>query len=84
MDSEEKKAFMLLKSVILHYHGLDEDEERMLNETAEKYNAHKELDWANEFIAQDYESAFDRSRDFLNEVIGGLGKDKRLSYLDAV
>lgn len=84
MDNQEKKAFMLLKSVILHYHGLDEDEERMLNESADKLEAHVELQWANNFIAQDLESAFDRSRNFLNEVIGRLEKNQRLSYLNSV
>jgi cyclic pyranopterin phosphate synthase len=45
---------MLLKSLIFHYHGLDEDEEKILNETADKLGAHIELRWANDFIAQDF------------------------------
>ncbi len=84
MTSEEKRAFLLLKSVIFHYHGLDEDEQKILDETAKKYDAEEELKWANEFIANDYISAFERSREYLNKVIGRLDKDKRLSYLDMV
>lgn len=84
MTSEEKKAFLLLKSVIFHYHGLDEDEQKILDETAKKYDAENELKWANEFIANDYISAFERAREYLNKVIGRLDKDKRLSYLDMV
>jgi hypothetical protein len=84
MTSEEKKAFLLLKSVIFHYHGLDEDEQRILDDTAKKYNAEEELKWANEFIANDYISAFERAREYLNSVIGRLDKETRLSYLDMV
>lgn len=84
MTSEEKKAFLLLKSVIFHYHGLDEDEKKILDETARELEADNELNWANEFIATDYITAFDRARVYLNGVIGPLEKDKRLSYLDMV
>ena len=84
MSTEEKKAFMLLKSVIFHYHGLDSDEIRILEETADELDAHEELKWANEFISTDYLTAFDRAQDYLNEVIGPLEKDKRLHYLDRV
>jgi hypothetical protein len=84
MTSEEKKAFLLLKSVIFHYHGLDEDEQKLLEETAMKIDALSELDWANDFIANDYISAFERAREYLNRVIGRMDKEKRLSYLDMV
>ena len=72
MTSEEKKAFLLLKSVIFHYHGLDEDEQKILDDTAKKYDAEEELKWANEFIANDYISAFERAREYLNKIIGRL------------
>ena len=84
MDKEEKKAFMLLKSLILHYHGLDEEEEEILEETANDLNAHEELEWANSFISEDYLSAFERSREYLNKIIGPLDHDKKLSYIVAV
>ncbi len=84
MTSEEKKAFLLLKSIIFHYHGLDEDEQKILDETATKYDAMNELKWANDFIATDYYTAFERSREYLNDIVGKLDKEKRLSYLDMV
>ena len=84
MTSEEKKSFLLLKSMIFHYHGLDEDELQILKRTANKIEAEKELEWANEFIAKDYGTAFDRARKYLGGTIGKLDKDKRLSYLDQV
>jgi len=84
MTSEEKKAVLLLKSVIFHYHGLDEDEQKLLDETAKELGAEEELIWANEFIATDYISAFERAREFLNRIIGKLDKARRLSYLDMV
>jgi uncharacterized tellurite resistance protein B-like protein len=84
MTSDEKKAFLLLKSVIFHYHGLDEEEKRILKETANELEANEELQWANAFISEDYISAFERAREFLNTVIGNLDKSQRLSYLDSV
>jgi hypothetical protein len=84
MTSEEKKAFLLLNSVIFHYHGLDEEEKRILEELADETDARSELKWANEFISRDYITAFERARDFLNVVIGSLDKDQRLHYLDLV
>lgn len=84
MDKQEKKAFMLLKSLIFHYHGLDEDEEKILLETADHLEAHAELEWANEFVAEDFLSAFERSREFLNNVIGKLDADRKRDYLFTV
>lgn len=84
MKNEEKKAFLLLKSLIFHYHGLDEDEEKILNETADQLNAHDELNWANSFIAEDFLSAFERSREYLNRVTANLDKEKKIHYLFTV
>ena len=70
--------------MIFHYHGLDEDELQILKRTARKIEAQDELDWANDFIAKDYGSAFDRARKYLKETLGKMEKDKRLSYLDQV
>ena len=84
MTSEEKKAYLLLKSVIFHYHGLDEDEQKILDQTAGELDAKEELKWANGFIAEDYFTAFDRARTYLNDVVGKLDRDRRLYYLDMV
>lgn len=84
MSSEEKKAFLLLKSVIFHYHGLDEDEQKILDDTARELEAEAELEWANKFISEDYYTAFDRARLHLNDVFKGTDKKKLLSYLDMV
>ncbi len=84
MSEEEKKAYMLLKTVIFQYHGLDEDEIMNLVETATKINAHSEMEWANRFISEDYFTSFERAREYLNEVIGDLSKDKRIQYIKMV
>ncbi len=39
MTSEEKKVYMLLKSVIYHYHGLDELEKQDLENSAQTLDA---------------------------------------------
>lgn len=84
MTSDEKKAFLLLKSVIFHYHGLDEDEQGILDETAAELDAHAELQWANAFIEEDYFDAFDRARVFLRGVGEKLDKATKLRYITQV
>ena len=81
MDELSKKAIMLLKSLIFHYHGLDDEERDILEESARKLNASKEMDWAIKFIAEDYISAFERSREFLQKVFMKMSEKERVSYL---
>ena len=83
-SSEEKKVYMLLKSVIFHYHGLDEAEKKDLDKTSEELNAHNEYQWALDFIAEDYITAFDRARDYLNNIIGDYPKDQRIELINMV
>ena len=84
MSPEEKKVYMLLKSVIFHYHGLDESEKKDLEQTADELSAHEEYTWALNFISQDYITAFDRARDFLNTIIGDYPKKKRIDLVNMV
>ena len=75
---------MLLKSVIFHYHGLDEMERQNLEQTSASLNAAAEYRWALEYIAENYVTAFDRARDYLNEVIGDYPKEKRVELINMV
>lgn len=84
MTDLEKKAYMLLKSVIFHYHGLDEDEIQNLNETADELDAHDALKWASDFISQDYMTSFERAREYLSGVVGDMPKAKRTEYIHLV
>lgn len=81
---EEKKVYMLLKSVIFSYHGLDEEERKDLDKTAIELDAATEYKWALDFIAQDYITAFDRARDYLNDIIGDYSKEKRIELVNMV
>jgi hypothetical protein len=83
-SSEEKKVYMLLKSVIFHYHGLDEAEKVDLDKTSEELNAAAEYKWALEFMAEDYVTAFDRARTYLNTIIGDYPKNKRIELINMV
>jgi uncharacterized tellurite resistance protein B-like protein len=83
-SSEEKKVYMLLKSVIFHYHGLDEEERKDLDKTSEELNAKTEYAWALEFISEDYITAFDRAREYLNNIIGDYPKNKRIELINMV
>ena len=82
MDTEEKKAFLLLKTIIFQYHGLDDQEQKLLEEAAEKIDAKEELQWALDFVAEDYMTAFDRARKYLTGL--SLDKEKRVQYLNMV
>ncbi len=84
MSEEEKKVYMLLKAVIFHYHGLDEQEKHDLEETSHKLAAANALAWALEFISKDYITAFDRARLYLNEIIGDYPKNKRTELINMV
>jgi hypothetical protein len=64
MTSEEKKAFLLLKGIIFQYHGLDAEEEQLLQLTADELQAQTEYDWVKSFMAEDYLTAFERARDY--------------------
>ena len=83
-SSEEKKVYMLLKSVIFHYHGLDEAEKKDLDRTSDELGAQDEYQWALDFIAEDYITAFDRAREYLNNIIGDYPKDQRIELINMV
>jgi hypothetical protein len=84
LSVEDKKVYMLLKSVIFHYHGLDDQEKQDLDKTAAELDAHDEYRWAMDFVATDYVTAFDRARFFLNEIIGDYKKEKRIELINMV
>jgi len=81
ISSEEKKSLILLKAIIFHYHGLDEEEEQILERTANELDAHDELRWAYDFIATDYISAFDRARDYMFKRTDEIERSKRLQFI---
>lgn len=81
---EEKKVIMLLKAVIFHYHGLDEEEKKDLVKTAEDLDAQEEYKWALDFVAQDHVTSFDRARNYLNDIIGDYSKEKRIELINMV
>ena len=84
MTSEEKRVYMLLKSVIYHYHGLDELEKQDLENSAHTLDAQAELKWALDYVAKDYITAFDRARAYLNDIIGDYAKGKRVELINMV
>ncbi len=84
MTSEEKRVFLLLKAVIYHYHGLDELEKKDMEKVSTELDAKEELAWALDFVAQDYITAFDRAREFLNHIIGDYPKPQRVELINMV
>jgi hypothetical protein len=84
MSPQEKRVYLLLKAVIFHYHGLDDLEKKDLDRTAEDLQAPDEYQWALDFIAKDYITAFDRARDYLNDIIADYTKEKRVELINMV
>lgn len=84
LSVEDKKVHMLLKSVIFHYHGLDDEEKLDLDKTAADLNAADEYKWAMDFVATNYVTAFDRARTYLNDIIGDYQKEKRIELINMV
>lgn len=82
ITSEAKKAYMLLNSIIFHYHGLDEEEELILRRIAQEVNSSSELQWAFDFISKDYLTAYERARIFLKGAMLKLDKSKRLDFIN--
>ena len=81
MDVITKKAVILLRSLIFHYHGLDQEERDLLESAAKKLNAVNEMNWANDFIAEDYLSAFERTREFLSKIFLKMSENERIQHL---
>lgn len=84
MSQEEKKALLLLKSVIFHYHGLDEDEQALLEADAKAMDAEDALVWVSDFIAEDYLTAFSRANTFFANTIAVLSEERKTSILSDV
>lgn len=78
MNSEQKKTLLLVMSLVLHLHDLDEDEQRILAIKAEQYQGAAELDWINEFIAENPATAIERGREFVTSLKDNCPKDFRI------
>ncbi len=84
MTTDEKRVYLLLKAVIFHYHGLDQEEKDDLDKAAILLEAPEELKWAIDFIYKDQVTSFDRARAFLNEIIGDYTREKRVELINMV
>jgi uncharacterized tellurite resistance protein B-like protein len=84
MTSEEKRVYLLLKAVIFHFHGLDEQEQQDLEAASKRLEADEELKWAIEFIEKDQVTCFDRARVFLNDIIRDYTREKRVELINMV
>ena len=81
MTTELKKSLVLLKALIFHYHGLDQDEKKILETYVDTVDAREEYEWAISFISQDYMSAFERAKKFLAKNMKPLDAQTKLQYL---
>lgn len=84
MTANHNKSYLLLLSVVFHYHGLDEKEQVILHREADKLGADTELTWVNSFVTEDIYSAFDRAKVFLKETIPEEDRESKLEILTKV
>jgi hypothetical protein len=84
MTAEQKKAFLLLKFIILNYHGLDEEEKQILKNSALDIGGGDELAWVEEFVTKDPSTSFERAREFFRQTIRTYDVETRVSYLNMV
>ncbi len=81
MESDLKKGIILLKTLIFHYHGMDEDERKILDDYVSELDAKEEYNWAIDFVSKDYLSAFERTREFLKRCFFKLSEKEKLQQL---
>jgi hypothetical protein len=81
MESDLKKGIILLKTLIFHYHGMDEDERKILDDYVSELDAKEEYNWAIDFVSKDYLSAFERTREFLKRCFFKLSDKEKLQQL---
>ena len=84
MTSDHKKALLLLHSVIFNYHGLDKEEQRILDETTRELDADQELEWVHNFVREDFPALFDRAREFFKLTVVPADKSLRVKFLNKV
>jgi hypothetical protein len=84
MTSDQKKAFLLLKSVIFHHQGQSEGESNVLKELALAMGAKEELSWVQQFILEDKFTAFERAREYLNKLALNWDTQTKLQQLNQV
>jgi uncharacterized tellurite resistance protein B-like protein len=84
LTSEHKKMLLLLKAMVFYHHGLDEEESRILRETAEGLGALVELQWVTDFVSIDVHTAFERARAHLNQLTAPWDNESKLNCLEWV
>ena len=84
MTSDQKKALLLLNSVIFNYHGFDAEEQKVLDKIAIEIDSKEELDWVNNFVQEDIMTLFERARDFFRTTIALYDKETKIGYLSKV
>ena len=84
MTSDQKKALLLLNAVIFNYHGLDEEEQKILEDISINLDGKTELEWVQGFVEQDVTTLFERAREYFKNTISTYDKETKVSYLNSV
>ena len=81
---QHKDSYILLLTSIFYFHGLDDIEEKILDEIVVDLEADEEYKWARSIVTQDIFSAFKRSEKILVEKLGNAPKEVKLEILERV
>ena len=84
MNSEHKKALLLIKAIIFYYHKLDQGEVDLLEQTALDLDAHEELAWTYAFIDSDIATSTSRAKLYLKENPIDSTKEEKFQILKSV
>lgn len=84
MNSEHKKALLLIKAIIFYYHKLNQEEVDLLEQTAKELDAAEELAWTYEFINSDFPTSTSRARNYLKENLQESSKEEKFEILKSV
>lgn len=84
MNSEQKKALLLIKAIIFYYHKLNQEEADLLAQTAQDLDAKEALSWTYEFINSDFPTSTSRARAYLIENLTNTSKEEKFEILKTV
>jgi hypothetical protein len=84
MNSEQKKALLLIKAIIFYYHKLNQEEADLLAQTAHDLDAEEALSWTYEFINSDFATSTSRARTYLIDNLSNSTKEEKFDILKTV
>ena len=84
LSLEEKRAYILIMSLLAYYHGLSSEDKSLLNKETEAINGKQAFFWAKEFIEKNTVTASKRAKAHLKKVKPHIEIKKRVTFLENI